>query len=81
LIKGVGRKISRGRGQRKKRPKNRKTPKHSTIKPLPWGPMVSKTEKIAKHGKIALFSLIYYISTMYENPGERALPPCRRPWR
>jgi len=45
MVKGVGRKIFRGRGQRKRRPKN------STIKPLPGGP-TEKDRKITKNRKI-----------------------------
>jgi len=44
--KGVYRKISRGEGATKKRPKKtKKKTKNSTIKPLPGGPTEKKPEK------------------------------------
>jgi len=63
-------------GDEGKRPKNsKKSPKNSTIEPLPGGVNEKKnTEKLAS---------LYYICTMYENPGGGgARPPaprCRRP--
>jgi len=61
----------RPRSSREKRPKNSKTrPKNNTIKPLPGGANRKKDRKIA----LFTAASIYYICTMYENPGKARLP-------
>jgi len=64
VCKGVSSKIFRGGANEKKRPKN------STIKALPGEGGANGN----KRPKNALLSSIYYICTMYENPGGQRPP-------